>query len=238
MGGNVPAGASLPVPHPRAQGSISLWTNVPLLPSDAFNRTTFRCAAGSDDNSDGVWQASIPATAAGAYELFVDYETVDSSMVKVQSLLDGDLEEDMVSPTARGQAPVRGPKVRFVIEPKLSIAGKPLPLEAITQQTVLTRSMGPLHHWDATLAETASAGYNSVHFTPVQPLGESGSAYSIYDQLALNDDIFFGNAEVDAAVAKRVAPEELERLKACVLRAKVTDMEKKYAVTAPSPHSS
>lgn len=45
------------------QGSISLWTNVPLLPTDKFNRTTFRCAAGSDDNSDAVWQVRAPLRA-------------------------------------------------------------------------------------------------------------------------------------------------------------------------------
>jgi hypothetical protein len=38
------------------QGSITLWTNAPLLPRDKFFRTTFRRAAGRDDNPDCVWQ--------------------------------------------------------------------------------------------------------------------------------------------------------------------------------------
>ncbi len=49
----LPCGRLAPLPW---QGSITLWTNAPLLPKDKFFRTTFRRAAGKDDNPDCVWQ--------------------------------------------------------------------------------------------------------------------------------------------------------------------------------------
>jgi hypothetical protein len=163
-------------------------------------------------------QASIPAIHAGAFELFVEYTPLSASMLP-QGALVGELADD-------GDT-VRGPRVRFVVEPKLVIGGEVLPVEAIAQQTVLTRCLGPMSHWDASFAETVAAGYNTVHFTPVQELGESGSAYSIYDQLRLSWDLFKGQPDVQDAVAKGRSPEEIERLKSALLRAKIKDIEER-----------
>lgn len=146
-------------------------------------------------------------------------------MVKQTSVLDGGDDAPLDAGLTGTVTPVRGPKVRFVVEPQLCVQGKPLPLESLSQQTVLTRCLGPLANWDAALAETIAAGYNSVHFTPVQALGESGSAYSIYDQLRLSADIFRGQPDVEDAVKADTPQEDVERLKIALLRAKVEELE-------------
>ena len=171
----------------------------------------------------------MPASNAGAFELFVEFTLLNPSMLAKCAVI-GEMDAD-------GDAiPVRGPKIRFVVEPKLIIRGEQLPLEAITQQTVLTRCLGPISHWDACLAESVQAGYNAIHFTPVQELGESGSAYSIYDQLRLSWDLFQGQTDVQEAVAKGRSADEVERLKMALLRAKVKDLEDRYDCCHTHPH--
>ena len=54
-------------------------------------------------------------------------------------------------------------------------------------QTVLTRCLGNYKRWKRLLENSVNLNYNVIHFTPVQKLGISGSAYSIYDQLTLTD---------------------------------------------------
>src|SRR5262245_30472627 len=43
------------------------------------------------------------------------------------------------------------------------------------------------------------AGYNMLHFTPVEQLGEGGSAYCIYDQLMLDSKMFKGDSTLSEA---------------------------------------
>ena len=91
----------------------------------------------------------------------------------------------------------------------------PLPLDGLCLQTQLTRCLGPIDGWlrfvrdgvtrermlAGTLAEPLACKFNMLHFTPVQRLGGSNSAYSLSDQLCLEWEIFAGNAAVNAAVA-------------------------------------
>jgi glycogen debranching enzyme len=82
-----------------------------------------------------------------------------------------------------------------VVDPILHIArgsdGLPetLPLDSIVLQTVVTKLLGPLSEWDARLRETRDTGYNMIHFTPVQELGDSNSAFAIADQLKVSQKI-------------------------------------------------
>ncbi|PAA61923.1 hypothetical protein BOX15_Mlig017645g1, partial [Macrostomum lignano] len=71
----------------------------------------------------------------------------------------------------------------FVVEPQLPLS---VPLEGLKVQTYLAKSLGPLSGWLPRLSVAAACGYNMIHFTPLQELGYSHSAYSLRDQLKPN----------------------------------------------------
>lgn len=75
----------------------------------------------------------------------------------------------------------------IIVNPELRV-----PLENIRCQTVLSKNLGLLSSWRQRLTMTNEAGYNMVHFTPIQELGSSNSAYSLRNQHKLNPS-FEGN---------------------------------------------
>ncbi|XP_062560006.1 glycogen debranching enzyme isoform X2 [Armigeres subalbatus] len=87
------------------------------------------------------------------------------------------------------------------IEPTLTVgkgaAAAQLPLEAIRCQTVIAKLMGPLQTWEAKLQVAKESGYNMVHFTPIQELGGSRSAYSLKNQNKVNPEFQNGDQPVE-----------------------------------------
>lgn len=69
-----------------------------------------------------------------------------------------------------------------MVEPDLGYS-----LDGICCITHITKLLGPLTEWEERLRVSHEAAYNMIHFTPIQQLGGSESAYSISDQLALCD---------------------------------------------------
>ncbi|KAH9506703.1 hypothetical protein DERF_011421 [Dermatophagoides farinae] len=61
-----------------------------------------------------------------------------------------------------------------------------LSINALQCQTVLSKLMGPIDTWKDKLQVSIQCNYNMIHWTPIQTLGGSNSAYSLADQLRLN----------------------------------------------------
>lgn len=53
-------------------------------------------------------------------------------------------------------------------------------------QTYITKLLGPLSEWKEKLQVAKQTGYNMLHFTPIQQLGSSQSAYSISNQMKID----------------------------------------------------
>lgn len=74
----------------------------------------------------------------------------------------------------RSESPV-GPQGSgwFSVAPTMRVGGagagaEEVPLDALMCQTVLAKCLGPLSRWERVLQVARDAGYNMVHFTPLQ----------------------------------------------------------------------
>ncbi|CAN9502909.1 unnamed protein product [Ophioblennius macclurei] len=78
----------------------------------------------------------------------------------------------------------------FVVDPVLRVGADDhvLPLDCITIQTYLSKCLGHLDDWPDRLRVAKESGYNMIHLTPLQTLGESRSCYSLADQLTFSPE--------------------------------------------------
>ncbi|XP_056452233.1 glycogen debranching enzyme isoform X2 [Gadus chalcogrammus] len=168
---------------PSLQGrSVSLHTNYPAA-GEAFQRSCFRVLswvnpAGREDDSDKY--CCLDLQLAGSFHFHY-------------SLGDGG----------------RCGGGYLVVDPVLRVGpdDQVLPLDCITIQTYLAKCLGTLDLWPQRLQVAKETGYNMLHFTPLQTLGESRSCYSLADQLTFNPEFSpegrsYGWADVGALVEK------------------------------------
>mmetsp|Transcript_36750 Transcript_36750/g.105083 ORF Transcript_36750/g.105083 Transcript_36750/m.105083 type:complete len:1625 (+) Transcript_36750:66-4940(+) len=97
-----------------------------------------------------------------------------------------------------------GPRCRIVVDPLMTLNGKPLPARSVVQLTVLSRCAGAIERWPEALAPQGALGYNMVHFTPIQPPGESGSCYALDDQNAVDPTLLEAPAATHEARLQQV----------------------------------
>lgn len=87
-------------------------------------------------------------------------------------------------------------KFYFIVSAGLFLDGKPLSLNALNIESVISKWMGPFNSWKEKFTYIKGKGYNMVHFTPLNTRGSSNSPYSIYDQLSFDKELF-ANGEED-----------------------------------------
>jgi len=153
----------------------------------------------------------VPISQAGSFAYFIEYDAAPTAA-------------DPKGPRARLQStkgffsvdpilrlPVRSPilSAGFAVDPKGGAVPPPseaklLPLDGLAILSVIAKWQGKLSGWDAYLDEASRRGYNMLHFTPLQTRGESGSPYSILDQLKFDPELFVeaGAKEVGDGVAE------------------------------------
>ncbi|XP_069029313.1 glycogen debranching enzyme isoform X1 [Embiotoca jacksoni] len=149
---------------PSLQGRrVIVHTNYPL-DGQQFDRNRFRVLAwsyptGREDDSDKF--CSLEIKMAGSYQYYFGYAGIERS--------------------GGGY---------MVVDPVLCVGAddQVLPLDGITIQTYLSKCLGHLDDWPDRLRVAKESGYNMVHFTPLQTLGESRSCYSLADQLTFSPE--------------------------------------------------
>ncbi|EHY51845.1 Glycogen debranching enzyme [Exophiala dermatitidis] len=172
----------------------SLWVNIPE-PGQAFDRNHFREYKLHPDFNRTL-EIDIPITCAGAFSFYTTYTPLPKFSLA-----------DVETPR-----PTRTQTYYVDIEPKLSLAGSSLPLDALGIFSVVSKFMGKYpEDWDRHFKGISARGYNMVHFTPLQQRGESNSPYSLYDQLAFDSELFPGG-EKDVAKMVKSMEEEHELL--------------------------
>ncbi|XP_008297524.1 glycogen debranching enzyme isoform X1 [Stegastes partitus] len=157
---------------PSLQGRrVMVHTNYPLE-GQKFDRNNFRVLAwsyptGREDDSDKY--CSLELKIAGSYQYYFGYALVSKQSVQ-------DIE--------------RSGGGYIVVDPVLRVGADNhvLPLDCITIQTYLSKCLGHMDDWPDRLRVAKEAGYNMIHFTPLQTLGESRSCYSLADQLTFNPE--------------------------------------------------
>jgi len=133
-------------------------------------------------------EIDIPVLMAGAFAFYTTY----TPLPKLSDI------------SGTTSAPTRTATYYIDVCPKLTLNSEPLPLDALSIFSVISKFMGEYPtEWDKHLRGIGQRGYNMVHFTPLMERGHSDSPYSIYDQLQF-DPACFPKGEADVAELVKV----------------------------------
>ncbi|XP_012280901.1 glycogen debranching enzyme [Orussus abietinus] len=137
--------------------SVHIFTNHPLSSDQQFERRTYYQLPWINDC------ATLRLALAGSFHYYITDASAETGLKAIASGY-------------------------LLVDPELKIGpeGDVLPLDCIQCQSVLAKHLGPFSTWEKKLLVTRNSGYNMIHFTPLQQLGDSNSSYSLKDQLKLN----------------------------------------------------
>ncbi|KAK9765687.1 bifunctional 4-alpha-glucanotransferase/amylo-alpha-1,6-glucosidase [Basidiobolus ranarum] len=158
-----------------AKGGV-FYTNYPVN-NGKYERTQFNKVNFVDDHITDCY-CDIMINQAGTFEYYVEYDSPKAKNEK---------STQKVSRT-------KSKSGHFLVAPNLKIKSgkgkKHLPLDGIVLQSIVPKWLGPISQWADQIKGISQLGYNMLHFVPLQQRGMSNSPYSIFDQLALSDDLF------------------------------------------------
>lgn len=83
----------------------------------------------------------------------------------------------------------KGPIVRYIVDPIISINKKEIPSSGLVIQTNYGRCIGPISEWLKNLESISDLGYNMIHLPPFQELGQF-SHYSIKNQMQVSEMLY------------------------------------------------
>lgn len=220
-----------------ASKEAHLWTNYSnqrdTFERSSFENTPFSSAASSASHVD------LLIKSAGVFEFYVEYTTDEKDQAT----------DDLFERKEHAALRKKGKSGYFNVDPILKVAvrkgilseaGKPLSsqegggavtaendflaLDGIVLQTLISKWAGPLSEWDVHLDSARDAGYNMMHFPPLNVRGASNSPYSIGDQHDLSHDLYPKQLQGPKQKAERV-----EQLKTVL-----QDMKSKHGMLSMS----
>lgn len=145
---------------------IKLFINYPDFPTDSFKRNVYRelkwKSESSNKGDDTALYCDLTFELSGGFHYFFIPEG-----------------GDMLKPSGSGY---------ILVDPVLLYGreNEVLSLDSILCVTYLAKSLGPFNEWEGRLQTAKEIGYNMIHITPIQELGDSKSSYSLRNQLKLN----------------------------------------------------
>lgn len=135
---------------------VSITTNYPIKKGTKFSREQYYDVPISSDHQDSI-SSSFNWTAVITLDVAGTFKFICSAT-------DDEIWQAYV-----------------IVDPEIKI-----PLNSIRCQTVLSKNLGSLKEWRKRLNVSKELKYNMIHFTPVQELGSSNSAYAIRDHHKVN----------------------------------------------------
>ncbi|WVN91067.1 glycogen debranching enzyme [Cryptococcus depauperatus CBS 7841] len=149
-------------------------------------------------------QIDLPISAPGAFCYFIEYDS-PSSNHRVQGRPGYFNVDPIIHLPAR--TPFFPQDVTVVTNPlNDESSGAILPkdaalsLDGLTILSTLAKWLGTTDKWEPFFAESSRRGYNMLHWAPLQQRGESGSPYSIKDQLAFDKNILKNSDATDGGL--------------------------------------
>jgi glycogen debranching enzyme len=143
-------------------------------------------------------EIDLPISHAGAFAYCIEYDGDQGKRVtgrqgyfNIDPILRNKAHKPILSSELKPLSPSDGGAA--LIDEQIN-----LPLSAVSMLSIVSKWMGPVSEWPAFFAEARDRGYNMLHWTPLQERGESGSPYSIKDQLRYELSMFDDAKAVEA----------------------------------------